>query len=198
MPAIWGPERLGRRRHQAAFTLIELLVVVAIIAILASIAVVNYLEAQTRSKVSAVRNDHRILATALTAYHVDNGQFPEDYAETAPNGGFGQGRLTSPVAYISAIPLDVFGGYIDDTSGKRIVTYTLGTAPTIRPSRWMLASSGPNQIDETSPAFDYPGYSPLIWENPASGYRYIRYDPTNGTVSAGDIIRVSDGPETIE
>ena len=54
-----------------AFTLIELLIVVAIIAILAVIAVPNFLEAQTRSKVSRVRADHFALATALEAYRVN-------------------------------------------------------------------------------------------------------------------------------
>jgi prepilin-type N-terminal cleavage/methylation domain-containing protein len=38
------------------FTLIELLIVVAIIAILAAIAVPNFLEAQVRAKVSRVTN----------------------------------------------------------------------------------------------------------------------------------------------
>src|SRR6187551_2410615 len=54
-----------------AFTLIELLIVVAIIAILAAIAVPNFLEAQTRSKVSRCKADMRSLATALEAYRVD-------------------------------------------------------------------------------------------------------------------------------
>jgi type II secretory pathway pseudopilin PulG len=49
-----------------------LLIVVAIIAILAAIAVPNFLEAQTRAKVSRTHADMRSLATALEAYAVDN------------------------------------------------------------------------------------------------------------------------------
>ena len=59
-----------------AFTLIELLIVVAIIAILAAIAVPNFLEAQIRSKVSRARADMRTMATALESYYVDNNQYP--------------------------------------------------------------------------------------------------------------------------
>ena len=58
------------------FTLIELLIVVAIIAILAAIAVPNFLEAQTRSKVSRVRSDLRSYATAIESYYVDNNSYP--------------------------------------------------------------------------------------------------------------------------
>ncbi|HPL75328.1 MAG TPA: prepilin-type N-terminal cleavage/methylation domain-containing protein [Candidatus Sumerlaeota bacterium] len=53
------------------FTLIELLIVVAIIAILAAIAVPNFLEAQVRSKVSRARADMRSLATGMKSYFVD-------------------------------------------------------------------------------------------------------------------------------
>src|SRR5690349_9257970 len=60
-----------------AFTLIELLIVVAIIAILAAIAVPNFLEAQTRAKVSRVKSDQRSLATAIESYRVDNNEYPE-------------------------------------------------------------------------------------------------------------------------
>jgi len=59
-----------------AFTLIELLIVVAIIAILAAIAVPNFLEAQTRSKVSRTASDMRSVAVAVEAYRVDNNDYP--------------------------------------------------------------------------------------------------------------------------
>lgn len=59
-----------------AFTLIELLIVVAIIAILAAIAVPNFLEAQTRAKVSRVAADQRSYATALETYYIDNNTYP--------------------------------------------------------------------------------------------------------------------------
>src|SRR5215211_3402823 len=72
---------------QKAFTLIELLIVVAIIAILAAIAVPNFLEAQTRAKVSRVKNDQRSLATGLEAYYVDNNSYPCAGIDTA--GTFG-------------------------------------------------------------------------------------------------------------
>jgi prepilin-type N-terminal cleavage/methylation domain-containing protein len=52
-------------RANKAYTLIELLIVVAIIAILAAIAVPNFLEAQVRSKVARVKADMRTLATAI-------------------------------------------------------------------------------------------------------------------------------------
>lgn len=71
--SFWGKRRDGKR---AAFTLIELLIVVAIIAILAAIAVPNFIEAQTRAKVSRVLADLREMRTAVESYAVDNSKYP--------------------------------------------------------------------------------------------------------------------------
>ena len=66
------------RKLTQGFTLIELLIVVAIIAILAAIAIPNFIEAQVRSKVSRAKADMRSIATALEGYRVDNTGYPVD------------------------------------------------------------------------------------------------------------------------
>mgnify|MGYP001033091421 CR=1 FL=1 len=99
------------KRH--GFTLIELLIVVAIIAILAAIAVPNFLEAQVRSKVSRVKSDMRTLATSCEAYKVDTGKYPigANMCWNLPpmsDVGLQWSFWTTPVAYITSIPEDPF------------------------------------------------------------------------------------------
>ncbi len=105
-------------RNTRGFTLIELLIVVAIIAILAAIAVPNFLEAQVRSKVSRVRADLRTMATAVESYAVDYNKYPGDVPLARRTNGLGEfvtadsyfpNRLSTPVAYITtARPPDPF------------------------------------------------------------------------------------------
>ena len=99
---------MRKKSFNKGFTLIELLIVVAIIAILAAIAVPNFLDAQLRAKVAAAMTDMRALVTALEAYAVDNNVYPcdgqEDGCEWIWNTSMF--RLTSPIEYISEIPED--------------------------------------------------------------------------------------------
>ena len=70
-----------------AFTLIELLIVVAIIAILAAIAVPNFLEAQTRSKVSRALADMRSIKTVNFSSEAKDLYIDVDLYEPLPNFG---------------------------------------------------------------------------------------------------------------
>ena len=209
------------------FTLIELLIVVAIIAILAAIAVPNFLEAQTRAKVSRGKSDLRTLATAIEAYTVDfNKPPPQSFSGggTTPFGpisyGGGTGgtgtltyALTTPVAYITNfLLLDPFVnlGDVNIPIDERLFTYqcaswvfdnrTAWTA-TITPGatdpfnermtrdefnslygRWRLISIAPDR-NYYNKAIGAPS-------NPAPPFSAgMPYDPTNGTVSVGNILR---------
>ena len=95
--------------EQRAFTLIELLIVVAIIAILAAIAVPNFLEAQVRSKVSRAKTDMRTIATGLESYRLDNNAYPIVRAHFLRGEQYNRGGihdvtdLTTPIAYLSTV-----------------------------------------------------------------------------------------------
>jgi prepilin-type N-terminal cleavage/methylation domain-containing protein len=217
--------RLGKH----AFTLIELLIVVAIIAILAAIAVPNFLEAQTRSKVSRCAADMRSLKTGIESYRVDANKYPETDLGAWKGAGIGIGmiRLTTPVAYMTSIPKSPFKesaplpqgiGYaagkphfandfncylyvradiipndpdtpdgspldgIDDNYEKDRTYYvsqmgSLQDNAAVRPNGyWELKSVGPNNTDDFN----------------TMGANCRPYDPTNGTISAGDVVTFGD------
>lgn len=167
----------------AAFTLVELLVVVAIISLLAAIAIPNFLNAQIRAKVARAKADMRTLAEALEAYHVDQNSYPQAAAiliwrRLVP--------LTTPVGYITSIPFDPFQTH------RFMRHYRYGAMDLDVASRWMLASVGPDLNPSTDPIEFYPGYEPGLFQGMVPDFDYMIYDPTNGILSLGDIIRASD------
>jgi prepilin-type N-terminal cleavage/methylation domain-containing protein len=196
-----------RRLHDPAFTLIELLIVVAIIAILAAIAVPNFLEAQTRSKVSRVKADMRSLATGLEAYAVDYNQYALrltlGVAVTLPNQHPSLVRLlplTTPVSYLTSIPEDAFRHLIAGGSNhswendplRKAYMYSrgdvrAGSTSSLGNRVYTMNSSGPdNNIASDS---YYTVDEMISFERLNNSVTPARYDPTNGTVSQGDIFR---------
>ncbi len=237
----------------SAFTLIELLIVVAIIAILAAIAVPNFLEAQIRSKVSRVHSDLRTIATGLEAYRVDHNHYPEGtdnparypqpiadflgnrakgyYTLCTRDGNLIAGRdfhtLTTPVAYATSFPTDPFAeqaagfmtycyrpdkehgtGYIltsfgpdadllEDVQGK----LGAGTA-SLNPLSTFMDPGVParlGDINERGVVYIFEG-KPQNLSGPLEPYGGLQgalndlsYDPTNGSVSDGDIYRLGPG-----
>src|SRR3954470_24877232 len=58
-------------QSKSAFTLVEIMVVVAIIALLASIAVPNFLRARKRSQATRILEDLRIIDSAIDQYAIE-------------------------------------------------------------------------------------------------------------------------------
>lgn len=191
-------------KHTQGFTLIELLVVVAIIAILAAIAVPNFLNAQVRAKVSRARADMRTIVTALESYRVDNNRYPTyHYADVdqaalefhiggkVPGFGIpdpdwdGRNPLTTPIAYITSFPTDPFAPRKEGPEYIRQFLYVnwqyaFQQVPT-RPQFFLMGQAyGPYRLHSRGP-------------NTFGPEPGIPYDPTNGVISDGDI---TYGPNT--
>jgi len=82
----WRKE-VRKMRRERGFTLIELMVVIVIIAILAAVALPNFMGATERARESAVRSAVKTIQTALEMYATDNqGYYPGDiYSLTTGN-----------------------------------------------------------------------------------------------------------------
>ena len=59
-------------KNRGGFTLVEIMIVVAIIALLAAIAVPNFLRARKRSQATAILEDLRIIDAAVDQYAIEN------------------------------------------------------------------------------------------------------------------------------
>src|SRR4051794_26886725 len=63
---------------RAGFTLVEIMIVVAIIALLAAIAVPNFLRARKRSQATRILEDLRIVDSAIDQYAIENNKSSGD------------------------------------------------------------------------------------------------------------------------
>lgn len=100
------------RTTRNAFTLVELLIVVVLIAILASIAVPEFINAGERAREAALRADLKLYRNAIELFENDTDVFPTALtdlaATTAPATGTAPGGASTP----AIDPSLWFGPYI--------------------------------------------------------------------------------------
>jgi prepilin-type N-terminal cleavage/methylation domain-containing protein len=120
------------QRKRGGFTLVEIMIVVAIIALLAAIAIPNFLRARKRSEATRILEDLRMLDSATDQYAIDNGK------TTGFNPTFTdlQGYVkTGTVLYSTGA--DIFG---DSYGGGGTGVFTVDTLPTIPANAWTTLS----------------------------------------------------------
>jgi len=185
------------------FTLIELLIVVAIIGILAAIAIPNFLQAQVRAKVARSKAEMGSVGTALEMYHVDHNEYPPPYRHPAaplhwrynvPN------ELTTPIQYLSNAeaffdPFSLFESM--NPADPRYQFHRYGYINVVYTRETHYPFTFTSQFEKSIGAWRLDGYSPARTYGAPWPYA-PSYDPTNGTISSGEIYRSQKDAEGVQ
>ena len=205
-------------KFRKGFTLIELLIVVAIIAILAAIAVPNFLEAQVRSKVTRQISNMRTLATVVETYYLDNNEYPLTTVDPFdPASGsepeamykFYPGQLTTPISYVSSnapmedifrLPHNFTNPLANQVMWHPSLIYNQPDGPYTHYGSEAIWAAQRNRYGEwvlrsAGPDTFYYNDPGVRADYGAGGWNLASYDATNGTVSTGDIYRSQKRPD---
>jgi general secretion pathway protein G len=93
--------KVRRIRRESGFTLLELLIVMVIIATLAAVAIPMYLRNVQAAKEAVLREDLRVMRTAISSYTVDKQKAPQSLDDLVTGG------------YLKSIPRDPVTGRND-------------------------------------------------------------------------------------
>lgn len=120
-------------RSRSGFTLIEIMIVVAIVGLLASIAVPNWLRARKRSQATRVLEDLRILDHAFEFYSIERNR---SGTETVTSHTDFLPYLKPGTVLYSTLPKDFMGNNITMTTlqaGPKLSSVTFGALSDVAP-----------------------------------------------------------------
>jgi general secretion pathway protein G len=106
-------------KSKKGFTLIELLIVVAIIGVLATLLMANFVGVRQRARDAQRKSDIRQIQSALELYRSDNGTYPTVGAGPGnfpATCGAGVSLMSGNSTYMKSIPCDPNGGGYTYTS----------------------------------------------------------------------------------
>lgn len=174
----------GAKIFFASVIIVGLLVVFCFCgSILAAIAIPNFLEAQTRSKVSRARADLRMLTTVVEIYYLDYKHYPPSPKVDGEIAWINS--LTTPISYL--ISNEHFDPFQKNNARYRFVDFTeqRKTNPDLPP--YIVYSAGPDE--------DYDLHlmnGQLVGVTSLQDLQLLEYNAQRGTVSNGDIIRFGE------
>lgn len=129
-------KRKDLRKKAMGFTLIELMIVIAIIAILASVLVPNFIRARGGGQLTACKANLKNVATSLELYSTDHsGRFPDNMTTLTPN-------------YLKTLPR---------CPVAQVDTYSGSYVATILPDTYVFYCEGQWHVGMSLPP-DYPQY----------------------------------------
>lgn len=190
------------RRSRRAFVYVEIALTAVLIAILAAIAVPNFLEAQTRAAVSRARSDLNQLKLAIENYRLEHRAYPPNRipGQPSPND---LAVLTTPIVYLGQLPIDIMTlpDRRKDLPPESAQPYHYDNALQVDPRQGLVTENnalgggfiaaviwgwGPTFPSLYAHEMDYNA-TPYTTINPGGYSRLLPYEPTNGTLSSGDI-----------
>jgi len=149
------------------FTLIELMIVVAIIAILAAIAIPNYLRYAMKSKTAEATTNLGAIRTGETAYYAENDKYKT--CDATPTGG---GLSVTPVEWLGDPGVAEFADIGFEPDGWVRYLYQADAVPTTTPDSFTATATG--DLDEKLPRAVYkidsadPSYPKAILDPPGA------------------------------
>jgi len=105
--------KLKLQNCRGGFTLIELLIVIAIIGVLATLLMVNFVGVRQRARDAQRKSDLRQIQSALEIWRSDNGSYPA----SSEFGACGSVLKSGSTTYMAKIPCD------PSNTGRYVYTY---------------------------------------------------------------------------
>lgn len=196
---------MGITLHRRGATLLDVMTVTAQLGMMSGLTLITYAEAMTRAKIAVVKNDLRVMTVAFESYYVDNSAYPANLTDFK--------GLLHPIDYLNgAFPLDPFNPahtYFmmnlspDDEIAYETVTAAFPDDPAMRENffeqAYLLLSAGPDMeyeldqvdgdVEDILASEDLPAWLQEL----ADANGGVIYDPTNGSLSSGDLGRTVEG-----
>jgi len=179
------PLKYKRYFNEIGITLFEMMIVMTVTMILSLIFIYSTNHIVVRTKMERVKEEQRVLSRALQNYRMDYNDYPMQMT-----------ALNAPTAYLSCLPRDPFLPH------STLPTYEYHYKPSDEYD-YIIISAGPDgdldldqMLDKVQSSSTSSGDSAVsvrtrdeLLKNILPFYLATKvYDPTNGTVSDGDII----------